>query len=404
MTIAENIVPSPNDVGNLLGITQLFNINSDPYNGKLTMLYKQVGQMRDMFIKGPCRSVKTILTMDDSWKAPFSNVKKRLVDSGVYAFLTVMEGEGTTIWGLIPDDSFFKSGENYNYSYNNYYIKEEEDNNSEENSNEEETTSDSENNSGLGKLQRFNDTIKSDIKGRRWMTAFNTAQKKMPVGDDGRRGAPFAVAFIASYTENSIPFFGRVAWGVAVKNDVISLTQIPLMVQGNKEQYFVWSFVPKMPITDQQLTNKYGKGGGESSYSKFKDLRKFLQSECEPLNERGEYSFAKGGGKEAESPDEGEERPDSNVNTKESNPLIHAAKNNQNIKDSFLYSVKESIEVAQSFLIDEAYRIYEASRFYDDDTEDDVGTDRSTYPSGYPYLNKIKKSGFRDVPLLGPLY
>ncbi len=457
MTIPENIVPSPKDVGTLLGISKLFNINDDPYNKKLTMLYKQVGKMRDIFIKGPSKSVKNILTMDESWGEPFEKTKSKLIDKGVYAFVTKADGEGATIWGLIPDDSFLGDNEAKTHSTKKVKLEDDGDvsqlnkeadreladknaetnktkNDKDKEDDAKDDASREDQSSSLGKLTKFNNTVKGDIKGRRWMTAFNNAQKEMPVGENGQKGAPFAIAFVASYTENSIPWFGKVAWGVAVKNDVISLTQIPLMLQGNKDQYFVWSFVAKIPITDSELTGKFGKGGGESNYSNFKKLRDYLNKECEPLNERGEYSFAKGGEKTTQSPDKSKSRPDekgkedsknktdtqnktdnkSETNTQSKTDPLHAAQqklnqtNTQSINDSYIHSVTESIEIAQSFLMDETYRMYEYSGFGrssdDDDGKADVGSDRATFPSGSPYLNKIKNSGYNEVPMLGPLY
>lgn len=315
-------INSPNDVIGLFSGIKKFSLSPEPFVNQLSMVFRVVGKMRALYLLGPLKE-SSIKSMADSWDK-YESVKSSLSKRGIYGILVQYPNEGVTIWGLILDSSI--------------------------------------------DLDKFNSEITPNFKQRLWASAYSNSIKIL-----GKSEAPFAISFIASITERAIPFFGRVAWGTAVVNDVVSLTQIPLM-NNNKDQYFTWSFVPKKPITESQLYSTYGKGGGEQNYKDFVKFRTFLEKECEALNSKGEYSFSKG----------------------QDSPLDRYNKTDQP-KDPSRESRLESLNNALKY---KYHLIHED--IVDRADPDFIGQDKASFPSGEPYINNLKTSG--TVPILGALY
>ena len=415
--IPANIISSDSDIKRLFSSAGISDISMEtypsesPFKDKRSMSFRKIGSMRDVFMKGPCRS-SLIYTMDESWSivdANLEKLKKELIKKNIYGFITYMKGEGATLWCLIPN-TYFTTSSKESFRGMKKKVVNEDDNaeadkpvenkkdNEEPNKKDKEEPDKKEPNkkeaptssANLGSLSYFNDIIKSDIKGRRWMTAFNTAQKEMPVDDNGIKNVPFAISFMSSITKQDLPFFGRCAWGIAVAEGIVSITQIPLMISSNRNKLFVWSYVSKTPITQNELYSKFGKGGGEASFNQFMNFRKFINDECEPLNKAGDYSFAK-------SNDQKQDIKTNNTQTDSTDD------NNEN---ELTKSVEESYEVARTFLINEVYNISEAGgrySYYDDN--DDYNADSpdtsATFPQGNPCINKL---GSGQYPELGPLF
>lgn len=353
MTI-QATVTSYSDIKNLFSGMSFFN-DSEPYREQLSMIYRSVGKMREIFLRGPLRDSKILLPPSeddngDKWPSPFTSSIISNLNKDNISFCTSLDKEGCTIWSLVPDSSIGKD---------------------------------------------LLPIIKNDIKGRRWATAFNTARQKTDTE------SPFAISFIASYTFNPIPFFGRVAYGIAMVDDVISLTQIPLLVSSNREQYFTWSFVSKLPITDKELISQYGNGGSEKNYSDFIKFREFLNSECEPLNPNGDYSFARGDASSNPKPSQNPDlEGDGQDNRQESDNTLTAHVN----EESLIKSRNESLFRAEDFLYSGYSYIDEASSRRESSYKDDgvVSDARQSLPSGEPFINKIKKEA--GIPIYGPLY
>lgn len=413
--IPANIISSDSDIKKLFSSAGISDMSMEtyplesPFKDKRSMSFRKIGSMRDVFMKGPCKT-SLIYTMDESWTivdANLEKLKKELIKKNIYGFITYMKNEGATLWCLIPNTYFTTSSKESFRNIKTKVVKEDDnaDNPGENNKDEEPDKKDPDkekpdkeepdkkespsSSADLGSLSYFNDIIKSDIKGRRWMTAFNTAQKEIPADDTGVKNVPFAISFMSSITKQDLPFFGRCAWGIAVAKGIVSITQIPLMISSNRNKLFVWSYVSKTPITQNELYSKFGKGGGESSFNQFMNFRKFITDECEPLNKAGDYSFAKSN----------DQKQDVN-----NNPQTDSDKDNA--ENELTQSVEESYEVARTFLINEVYKITEAGRsYYNNDDNDDYNTDSpdtsATFPQGNPYINKL---GSGQYPELGPLY
>lgn len=400
--IPANIISSDSDIKRLFSSAGISDMSMEtypsesPFKDKRSMSFRKIGSMRDVFMKGPCRS-SLIYTMDESWSivdANLEKLKKELIKKNIYGFITYMKGEGATLWCLIPN-TYFTTSSKESFRNTKKKVVNEDDNaeadkpveNNKENE-EPDKKGASSSSANLGSLSYFNDIIKSDIKGRRWMTAFNTAQKEMPVDDNGIKNVPFAISFMSSITKQDLPFFGRCAWGIAVAEGIVSITQIPLMISSNRNKLFVWSYVSKTPITQNELYSKFGKGGGEASFTQFMNFRKFIVDECEPLNKAGDYSFAK-----------------SNDQKQDVSNNPQTDSNKDNTENELTKSVEESYEVARTFLINEVYNITEAGRSYYYDDNDDYNKDSpdtsATFPQGNPCINKL---GSGQYPELGPLY
>ena len=328
-------------------ISQIFSSVSDfnmqtPFERQRSMTFRSVGEMKPYFLNGPLRNSK-IFTPDKDWNLgslSLNTVRDKLTSMGLYGILTGMQDEGGTVWILTPDSKW---------------------------SNKE----------GIKELDRI---ISSDISGRRWMSAFTTAQKEMKNSD-----APFALTAIVSVTCQILPFFGRVAFGTAFKEGVISLVQIPTM-GSNKNQYFSWLFVPKDKSMDSNdWINKFGKGGGENDYSKFTKIREYLWNECDQANIQGDYTQNKDTKQEKPKEDKKEEPVE---DPSKSNPLLDAAMGKQNKPESY---ITESLYNARSF-ISEVYLGHPV--FESDEDGEDTKVD--------PYENKLKMEG--GIPKFGPLY
>ena len=314
MSIDSHGIDSVSNVLSLLSGVPNFDPSNDPFKDQKAMAFREIGKMRDLYLKGP-HPLSKVLTSIDSWSSISSSlefVRAKLSNTGIFGVLSYMEGEGASVWGIIPDSRFT-----------------------------------------VGTL---GEAISKDMKDKKWATAFTTAQKGM----EGN-AAPFAISFVASVTLRTIPFFGRVKWGVAIVDEIISLTQVPTMVSVNSNEYFTWSFVPKKILSEDDLYSLAGgKNGGEKDYTRFKDFREYLLKECEPLNPQAKYSFA---------------------------------------NESILLSQRKSKLMAELYL---------RPVFEDDDTDentdggDPLSPDSRVYPSGEPFLNKLNiVSG---SPNRGPLY
>ena len=246
MSIDSHGIDSVSNVLSLLSGVPNFDPSNDPFKDQKAMAFREIGKMRDLYLKGP-HPLSKVLTSVDSWSSISSyleSVRTKLSNTGIFGVLSYMEGEGASVWGIIPDSKFT-----------------------------------------VGTL---GEAISKDMKDKKWATAFTTAQKGM----EGNV-APFAISFVASMTLRTIPFFGRVKWGVAIVDEIISLTQVPTMVSVVSSEYFTWSFVPKKILSEDDLYSLAGgKNGGEKDYTRFKDFREYLLKECEPLNPQAKYSFA----------------------------------------------------------------------------------------------------------------
>ena len=288
-------IKSYDDIKNLFPSRLDFKITGIPFEKQRSMTFRVLNQMRQIFLMGPAPGAK-ILTMDEDWdrSAPgcmLNDVKKKMLEKKVYGFVTYLEGEGTTIWCLTPDnllvdperlqvnvkpiepkeakkpidskeakDSFVYSSEkkrDFNLHLRRanksmLVVEKDPDNNKdidlgeppfrmkntthlpkidpvpdkEDSKDDNKDDKNKENKSDpLGPLARFNNIVKKYIKGKQWMTAFNEAKKAM---GDNNQEPPFAISFVASVTLKPMPFFGKVAWGIALKNDVISLIKNPV--------------------------------------------------------------------------------------------------------------------------------------------------------------------------------
>ena len=320
MSIDSHGIDSLSNVLSLLSGVPNFNPSSDPFKNQKAMAFREIGKMRDLYLKGP-HPLSKVLTSVESWSSIsnyLESVRSNLSGKGIFGVLSYIEGEGASVWGIIPDSTFT--------------------------------------------LEKFGEVLNKDMKDKKWATAFTTAQKEM----EGN-AAPFAISFVASMTLRTIPFFGRVKWGVAIVDEIISLTQVPTMVSVSASEYFTWSFVPKKILSEDDLYGLAGgKNGGERDYTRFKDFREYLLTECEPLNPQAKYSFA---------------------------------------NESILLSQRKSRLMAELYL----HPVYE-----DDDTDEDTGGDGTNgednplspdsrvYPRGDPFLNKLNVVS--GSPNRGPLY
>lgn len=391
MTIPERNLNNSRIVDSLFTGTGInpFNINKSPFVKQRSMTHVVPANLNKLYNLAPINLVKNIRTLSDDWSLNGVNlnpVKDKLIKDDTYGFLTNVNGEGITLWGILPDDKW----------------------------------------SGKEGLLELDGLIKENIKSRKWRTAYQVAKDSL-----GTSNPPFRPVFAATVTvqEEGIPFFGRVAWGVAVANDIVSLTQIPTM-NGNRSDYFTWSFASKDFVTEDELYKAAGgKNGGEGDYTRFAKFRTWLSENCAPLNPKGEYPFAKGNEKPIDHDDKdaqpkpGEAPKDQDTSSdqgdtksqdsqSEENPLIQASKEIN--KESLELSINKSRLMAEVFLKRNNTLINEYSLYNDEDNEDPdyigkdngsggVDGDKSTYPSGKPYVNKLKVNA-DGVPNVGPIY
>jgi hypothetical protein len=392
--------------------------NNPPFDHQLSMCYRVVGKTKDIFLQGPAPNA-TVITMDENWNRVYQgleDLKKKFInhenngDKPIYAFLTTIEDEGVTIWGLCPDSWFLEQPEESEKENKKGGEKGEPKDNKDKGG-DKEAEKKKEENTPLKKLGFFNKTVKQYLKSRQWATAFNEALKVIP--EDKRKDpttTSFAILFLASVTSRTIPWFGKVAWGLSYKNGIVALTQIPLMVKSNRDQYFQWSFVPKSGSwNEQSLHSTYGKNGGMQTYSSFTKLRKFLEDECVPLSDKAStYGFTRDGKKGAVEEPKNQTLTrdiDDKKNDENTNELLDQARDN-----GYTESLNESYQYALSYLVNEQYHIIgEYSKSYfgsSKDVEDDpdnVGKDPNVLPTGDPYKNTLK-FGANNTPLIGPQY
>lgn len=356
--------------------------NKNPYDKQRCMTYRRSdGKVLDVFKNGPLQNSK-VYTIDEPWPSVggvnLAPVQDAILKSRIYGVLTTLANEGSTIWCFRVNKKWA----------------------------DKETEG----------ILELNELIKSDIKSRRWNSAINKVYSELE--DNQQEGIRTLCLASISYQKDKIPFFGRVAFGIAYANNIISLTQIPLMVSSNRDQYFTWSYVPKdsTGISSQDdLQSRFGKGGGEKDYNTFVKIRDFLLKECEPLNSTGTYkevgkdkpdnNQSPESSKDGEPPKEGETSKEGGSE----NPLQQAS--DEINKESLDLSVRRSIRIAESFAKRE-YRLLNEVRGSwnsggDDDEEDlygdSAGEDADiVYPKGLPFINKIKL--IQGIPVLGPQY
>ena len=362
-----------NDIAKLFQSIPQFNPTSKPFLKQRSMTFRNTGSggMKELFFKGPLRNSK-ILTPSDNWTingSSLNTVRDSLSREGLYGIVTYSDREGATIWGLTPDSKWSDRGKE-------------------------------------GILE-FNDIVESDIRGRRWASAFNAAQRNLESSS-----APFSISFIATITFRELPFFGRVAWGIAMKEGVVSIVQIPTMGK-SRDRYFSWLFVPNdASLTSTDIENRFGKGGNENDISRFDKARKFLLEECEPANREGKYNqTGEPNLSEKQKPEDNKEnkpdnKPEENKSDTEnkniaSNPLVDAY-NNMNKKESFYRSVVEEACYNAKYYMPEVHlhRPIIEEGYYDDD-EDNIGDVKEPY-KGEPYENKLQMEA--GIPIYGPLY
>ena len=384
----EEIIKNKSDLISIFsgsGITD-FNMKN-PFVKQRSMTYREIGKMRNLFNKGPCKN-SLVKAPDKSWNIgglSLNIVRDNLLKKGLYGMLSYMDGEGGTIWILTPDSQW----------------------------------SSKENIDSLGGI------INPLIERKQWGTAFNDANAKLK---DSKSGGPFAITYVASVTCREIPFFGRVAFGTAMSEGVISLVQIPTMGD-NRDHYFSWLYIPKdgqySNLTPTDWVNMFGKGGTERDYDRFKQIRKFLEEECEKLDPSGNYSDIKNPqDRYSQDGETGDQAPPEN-NNKEANPnekqnADNKAPNNKTPTGNLLvdqangitpnagtpnagtsnagtdkkesHVVKEALYNARKF-ISEVY-IREAGRSYQSSQEE--------WWKGEPYSNKLEMEN--NIPKYGPLY
>lgn len=342
------------------GSIKKFEVNQNEqkvFKNQLSTSYRDIRKMKDLFLKGPCRESQ-VLTLDKDWNIgnglSLNTVRDKIKEKGLFCFLSYMRGEGGSVWVLTPDEKWASE-------------------------------------SGVSTLGGI---INKDLSSKSWSSAFNNASK------EADKDGPFAISYVGSVTCQTMPWFGRSVYGTSLANDVISIVQIPLM-GGSTEHYFSWLFVPKIKWTPSDWENIAGKGGRD--YNRFKQIRKRLEQDCEPLKVNGSYSFdpknrpdtKQGSG--SNTPDSG--TPDSGTPPQGGNPLTDQAGGgnnppqggNESIIRKGSYAIHEALHNARS-IISEVY-IREAARW---------GSSEGEWYKGNPFENKLEMEN--GIPKYGPLY
>lgn len=207
----------------------------------------RTGKLRDLFIAGPHRNSK-IFSANESWKRLDAIRTKCLADK-VFPILDHFENEGGTIWMLRIDDSLYS-------------------------------------NEGIGFKPDFVSIMEKELHGKSFANSYTQSQGLM---EGETKDPPFAIAAVLSVKyENPMPFFGKTMWGLALKEDVLSVTQVPTML-GNKQKCATWFYMCTELINDEDLISKFGKNGGENDYDRFLELRNYINKNCKPLNTSGKY-------------------------------------------------------------------------------------------------------------------
>ena len=373
------------------------------YANTLSTFFRQRGRMNDVYRKGPYPNSKLYTLFGDAWPSQFEKIRKAVLeynknldkkDSKLYVLLSYLQGEGATFYGFFLDNSFS-------------LFKPKKENNGDEEGGEDNGNGTDEEEED--KPSKEVELLEKELKGKRWAGAILALRKIKKPDVEDKDFDPMAITFIVSITLNAVPFFGRCAWGCALKNDVLSLTEIPL-IGNNHKNYFTWSYVCKSPITESELYRTYGKGGNETTFSRFDKLRNFLinKDECQPLNADGKYTgFV----------DQKTETTDlEKENIEEDNTT-------QDIKES----IEESFRIAYSYkhLVSEYRRVDERGYDYDNvedkdlietddgnpesdlgagDTDVKVNPDaKRILPKGSPVIDAMTKK-MAGIPIYGPQY
>lgn len=207
----------------------------------------RTGKLRDLFIEGAHKNSK-VFVANESWKR-LDAIRTRCLADKVYPILDHFENEGGTVWMLRVDDSLYS------------------------------------NDSNVFK-QEFLKIMETELHGKAFASSYSQAQKIM---EGEVKNPPYAIAAAISVKyENPMPFFGKTLWGIALKEDVLSVTQVPTML-GNKSKYATWFYMCKELLTDEELTSKFGKNGAANDYDRFLELREYIEKNCRPLNTSGKY-------------------------------------------------------------------------------------------------------------------
>ena len=367
MAIKPIITRSGEITSKLFGTVHKFDPNN-PFKDQRSMAYREVGKMKPMFMLGPHRSSK-VVSIGDSWNVGglnLNSVREKLLENGMYGILSYIPDEGGTVWGLTPDEALAtKEG-----------------------------------------VLALDEMIKSDIVGRRWMSAFNNAGKNIVKNNNKDKGffkrlksklsgefiEPFALTFVSSVTLKTMPFFGRTSFSAALDKGVISVVQIPLM-NDNKQSYFAWKYILKDPdsMTKSDFKNEFNPGG-ENDYESFKKLREFVEGgDCLPLNPNGNYDIP-------------QPNPESDDNPEDPNPESEEDNNPQPDNNNSRRSTGNP-------LLDAAYGIHPESRSLMEalclakhiSLEEYLATEADgKLPKGKPYINKLPMEA--GIPSVGPLY
>ena len=372
MAIEPIITRSGEITSKLFGTVNGFDPDN-PFKDQRSMAYREVGQMKAMYLLGPHRGSK-VASLSDSWDVGglhLNSVKERLIENGMYGILSYIPDEGGTVWGLTPDETLAtKEG-----------------------------------------VLALNEVIKSEIVGRQWATAFTKARKEMVKKKTDGKGffqklkmrfsgelsddklEPFALTFVSSVTTRMMPFFGRTRFSVGMDKGVITFAQFPLM-RDNKEAYFAWKYVLKDPnsMTKSDFQNEFSPcAGGEDKYELFQKIRDFVEGDdCLPMNNSGNYNIpqpSQDQNPEDQNPESGDDnnpQPDNNNSRRRStgNPLLDAAYGIHPESRSLM----EALCLAKHISLEE-YLATEAG---------------GNLPKGKPYINKLPMDA--GTPSTGPLY
>ena len=211
----------------------------------------RTGKLRDLFIAGAHRNSK-VFSATESWKK-LDSIRTRCLADKVFPILDHFDKEGGTVWMLRVDDTLYS-------------------------------------NEGVGFKPEFLSIMEKELHGKAFANSYTQAQKLM---EGETKNPPFAIAAVLSVKyENPMPFFGKTLWGIALKEDVLSITQVPTMLR-NREKYATWFYMCRELIQDEDLTAKFGKNGNENNYDRFVELREYVEKNCAPLNNSGKYDEGK---------------------------------------------------------------------------------------------------------------
>lgn len=371
------------------------------FENKIATSFREVGKMLDIFRLGPM-SDASVIPMGKSWsnaliRVPLENVRQKILKKNeenkdddtkpqYYAFLVKFKDEGVTIWFLNVNNKFDLSEKPKEDNQGN---------NNQDDENKEETNN------------KFIKTLDGYILQKQWNTAFTKMAELLNSSkeEDKENAQPFAISAIISITGKKIPFFGRCGFGLALKDGVISLCQVPTMSRntntGKGMTYIIWNFISKKPMTEHELFQNYKRNGGSTNFNDFNKIRDFLEKDCEPLNPKGEYKFTSKGSSTQESYNYMYNKLNDNTNVKRA------------MKEAYNLALKESIkEEAVMYPYTEAKHLYYETSLgdyeYDDekDKEPEDSKKQEALPKGNDGHNNYVTSTepIADVLKRGPLY